>query len=229
MLSPDSIFAIRLSAQVAVVATLILIVVTIPIAHFFARRSFPGKRVLETLFLLPLVLPPTVLGYYLVVLFGRHGLVGRPLFEATGWTVIFSWWGAVIAAVVVAFPLLFQSAYAALAGVDCGLEQTAYTLGKSKIETFRRITIPLASRGLLSGIALAFARAMGEFGATLMLAGNIPGRTNTMPLTIYSAFAAGRFDQANVLAAIYAVFCVLLLGCISMLTRRSFEKNKDRR
>lgn len=220
MLSQDSLFSIKLSMQVAGVATLILIALAIPLAYLFARKSFPGKRIVETLFLLPIVLPPSVLGYYLVVLLGMHGMIGRPIFAAFGWTIMFSWWGAVVAAIVVAFPLLFQAAYSALSGVDRGLEQTSYTLGKSKSETFLRVTLPLASRGLLSGIALAFARAMGEFGATLMLAGNIPGRTNTMPLAIYSAFSSGNTNQANSLAGIYVLSCLMFLGCISLLNRK---------
>ena len=208
-------FSIRLSLQVALIATLILIVVAIPLSYVFARRSFFGKRFLESLFMLPLVLPPTVVGYYLVVLLGRNGVVGRPFFNAIGWTPMFSWWGAVIASTVVAFPLLFQNSYAAMCGVEPNLEHTAYTLGLSKLQTFRRVTIPLAKRGLLSGIALAFARAMGEFGATIMLAGNIPGRTNTMPLTIYSAFASGNYAQANLLVAIYSGLSLLILCYIS--------------
>jgi molybdate transport system permease protein len=210
---------------VALIATFILIIIAVPLSYVFARRSFPGKRLLESLFMLPLVLPPTVVGYYLVVLLGRNGVLGKTLFNATGWTPMFSWWGAVIASAVVAFPLLFQSSYAAMRGVEPSLEHTAYTLGLSRFETFRRVTLPLARGGLLSGLALAFARAMGEFGATIMLAGNIPGRTNTMPLTIYNAFASGNYAEANLLVVIYTALALSILWCISRKNSRGPTAN----
>ncbi len=214
-MSSDVLFSIRLSLQVAGLATLILIAVAIPLAYLFARKSFAGKQIIQAIFLLPLVLPPTVIGYYLVVLLGRKGVIGAPIYEMTGWTAMFSWWGAVVASTVVAFPLLFQTAYSAISAIDPGLEQTAYTLGASKLSTFWRVTIPLARRGLLAGIGLTFARALGEFGATVMLAGNIPGRTNTMPLAIYEAFASGKTGMANTLVLVYSVPCIMILGLLA--------------
>ncbi len=223
-MSQASIFSIRLSVQVALTATCILITIAVPLSYLFARRSFPGKHLLESLFMLPLVMPPTVIGYYLVVLLGRNGILGKPLFDLTGWTPMFSWWGAVIASAVVAFPLLFQTSYSAICAVDPSLEHTAYTLGSSKIRTFVRVTVPLARKGLISGIALAFARAMGEFGATIMLAGNIPGRTNTMPLTIYTAFASGNYAQANLLVVIYTAVAFAFLCYISWGGKRRAKR-----
>jgi molybdate transport system permease protein len=182
--SPDSISALRLSLQVAIVATALNALVGIPIAYLLARRRFWGKGLLDLLVTLPLVLPPTVVGYYLIVLLGRRGVLGAPLYNLTGWTVAFTWYAAVIASTVMALPLLVRTARAAIDSVDRDLERAAYTLGRSELRTTLEVTLPLARNGILAGLVLAFARALGEFGATLMLAGNIPGRTATVPLSI---------------------------------------------
>ncbi len=221
-MSGEIFFPIRLSLQVALVATALLTVATIPVSYLFARRRFMGRRILDVLFSLPLVLPPTVLGYYLVVLFGHKGVFGAWLYRVFGWTPMFNWWGAVIASVVVAFPLLFKTATAAIAAVDPHLEQAAYTLGHSSWKAFWRVTLPLARRGILAGVVLAFARAMGEFGATLMLAGNIPGRTSTMPLAIYNAFISGRMQEANVLVMVHTLISISILWIV-----RSGEADSD--
>lgn len=207
----EVLFPLRLSLQVSLVATLLLTALTLPLALVFARRRFAGRGLLEVLFSLPLVLPPTVLGYYLVVVFGQRGILGGWLQQVFGWTPMFNWWGAVLASMVVAFPLLFHSALAALATVDHNLEQAAYTLGASPWRTFWRVTLPLARRGIMAGVVLAFARALGEFGATLMIAGNIPGRTNTMPLAIYGAFMGGDLGQAHWLVLIQTLIALLVL------------------
>ncbi|MBI4798282.1 MAG: molybdate ABC transporter permease subunit [Desulfarculus sp.] len=207
----EVLFPLRLSLQVSLVATLLLTALTLPLALVFARRRFPGRGLLEVVFSLPLVLPPTVLGYYLVVVFGQRGILGGWLQQALGWTPMFNWWGAVLASMVVAFPLLFHSALAALSTVDRNLEQAAYTLGASPWRTFWRVTLPLAQRGIMAGVVLAFARALGEFGATLMIAGNIPGRTNTMPLAIYGAFMGGDLTQAHWLVLIQTLIALLVL------------------
>ncbi len=204
-------FPVRLSLQVAFMATGVLILITIPISYIFARYKFYGKAFLDILLSLPLVLPPTVLGYYLVCLFGKRGIIGHITYNFFGWTPMFTWWGAVIASIVVAFPLLFKTATSALSSVDRELEHAAYTLGHSKWSTFWRVTLPLAKKGILAGIVLAFARAMGEFGATLMLAGNIPGKTSTMPLAIYNEFIAGRLTAANFLVAIHTTIAIVVL------------------
>lgn len=199
----------------AALAIACLIIITIPLAWRLARSRLCWKRGIESIILLPMVLPPTVLGYYLVVIFGRNGLVGKSVYEGLGWSVMFTWWGAVIAAAVVAFPILFQTAYIAIRTVDPCLEDVAYSMGASRWQAFWYISLPIARNGILSGIALAFARAMGEFGATLMLVGNIPGKTVTMPMAIYNSFSAGRLSEANSMALIYIALSMLVLIYVS--------------
>jgi molybdate transport system permease protein len=158
------------------------------------------------------VLPPTVTGYYLIVLLGRRGVLGSPLYQVTGWTVAFTWYAAVIAATVMALPLLVRTARAAMESVDRDLERAAYTLGRSELRTALEVTLPLARNGILAGLVLAFARALGEFGATLMLAGNIPGKTATVPLAIYTAVQVGEAHEAAVLVGVLTTLsCAVLL------------------
>ena len=205
--------ALALSVQVAVVATFLNAALGIPLAYVLARRVFRGKTVIDLLITLPLVLPPTVTGYYLIVLLGRRGWLGGPLYDLTGWTVAFTWYAAVVAATVMALPLLVRTARAAIESVDRDLEKAAYTLGRPEWRTALEVTLPLAGRGILAGLVLAFARALGEFGATLMLAGNIPGRTQTVPLAIYTAVQTGEAAEALVLvAALTALSCAVLLA-----------------
>jgi molybdate transport system permease protein len=212
-MSADTFAALELSLRVAVLATAVNAVVGIPLAYALARRRFRGKAVLDLLVTLPLVLPPTVTGYYLIVLLGRRGWLGAPLYQATGWTVAFTWYAAVIAATVMALPLLVRTARAAIESVDRDLEKAAYTLGRSEWRTALEVTLPLARNGILAGLVLAFARALGEFGATLMLAGNIPGRTTTVPLAIYTAVQTGESGAALVLVGILtALSCVVLIA-----------------
>jgi molybdate transport system permease protein len=182
-----------------------------------ARKTFPGRTLVDLLVTLPLVLPPTVTGYYLIVLLGRRGWLGGPLYALTGWSVTFTWYAAVIAATVMAFPLLVRTARAAIESVDRDLVRAAFTLGRSEWRTALEVTLPLARNGILAGLVLAFARALGEFGATLMLAGNIPGRTTTMPLAIYTAVQTGESGEAFVLVAV-----LTLVSCavIWLATRR---------
>jgi len=194
--------ALRLSLIVTVVATSLVVVIGTACAFILAKGKFRGRELLDAVITLPLVLPPTVTGYYLIVLLGRRGLIGSYLYELTGWSVVFTWWAAVIAAAVMALPLMVKSARAAIESVNPQYELASYTLGKGRGETFFRITLPLARRGIFAGIVLSFARALGEFGATLMLAGNIPGKTQTMPLAIYETVVAGENKQAQILALI---------------------------
>jgi molybdate transport system permease protein len=168
---------------------------------------------------LPLVLPPTVTGYYLIVLFGRHGLIGERLYTLTGWTIAFTWQAAVIAAVVLALPLMVLSARAAIESINPQFEIAAYTLGKSRAATFFLITLPLARRGILAGIVLSFTRALGEFGATFMLAGNIPGRTQTMPLAIYEAVISGDNHRAQILALILTGISLIAVYLTNKLSK----------
>ena len=212
-MSAETVSALSLSIRVAVLATVVNAVVGIPLAYALARRRFRGKAVLDLLVTLPLVLPPTVTGYYLIVLLGRRGWLGAPLYQATGWTVAFTWYAAVIAATVMALPLLVRTARAAIESVDRDLEKAAYTLGRSEWRTALEVTLPLARNGILAGLVLAFARALGEFGATLMLAGNIPGRTTTVPLAIYTAVQTGESGAALALVGILtALSCVVLIA-----------------
>ncbi len=200
--------AFKLSLLVTAVATSIVVVVGTTCAFILAKAKFRGRDLLDALITLPLVLPPTVTGYYLIVLLGRRGLIGSHLYDLTGWSVTFTWGAAVIAAAVMALPLMVKSARAAIESVNPQYEAASYTLGKSRLETFFRITLPLASRGILAGVVLSFARALGEFGATLMLAGNIPGQTQTMPLAVYEAVIAGEDRRAQVLTLILTAVSV---------------------
>lgn len=187
--------AILLSLQVTVVATALILVVGLALALLLARKRFPGQTVVETLVLLPLVLPPTVVGYFLLVVLGR----GSPLVEWFGVHVLFTWPAAVIASATVGMPLMVLSARAAISNVDPALESVARTLGSSELGVLWRVTLPLARRGILAGLVLAAARALGEFGATLMVAGNIPGRTQTAPLAIYDAVQNRQYAEANLM------------------------------
>jgi molybdate transport system permease protein len=186
-----------LSLKVALAAVCIDFIAGLAVARTMARTEFLGKNVLESLIILPMVLPPTVLGYGLLILLGKRGPVGRFLLEYFDFQLIFTWWAAVIASAVVSFPLMYQSAKAAFAGVDVSLEQAARTLGAREVRIFLTITLPLAWPGILAGLVLSFARALGEFGATLMVAGNIPGKTQTIPLAIYFAVETGDTDAAR--------------------------------
>jgi molybdate transport system permease protein len=188
---------IFLSLKVALTAVCIDFFAGMAVARFMARKEFMGKNILESLIILPMVLPPTVLGYGLLIVLGKRGLIGNFLLEHFDFQLIFTWWAAVTASAVVAFPLMYQSAKAAFAGVDISLEQAARTLGAREFKIFRTITLPLAWPGILAGLVLCFARALGEFGATLMVAGNIPGKTQTIPLAIYFAVEAGDTESAR--------------------------------
>ncbi len=200
-----------LTLKVVFWATLIAATCGVVAAYLFSRSSFWGRDWLDAACTLPLVMPPTVLGYYLIVLIGRNGILGKWLEEYFGVTLMFTWQGAVIAAAVVSFPLVFKSARAALESVPDNYLQAARIMGAGEWEIFFRVTLPLSFRGVLAGTMLAFARAMGEFGATLMVAGNLPGRTQTLSLAVYSAVQAGDDTLANILVCIVSLLCVVLL------------------
>lgn len=209
--------ALGLSLKVAGWATALNIVLGVGVGFFLARTRFPGRDLLDTLLTLPMVMPPTVLGYYLLVLVGRRSTFGAWLHDSFGINLIFTWQGAVIAATVVAFPLVFKPARAAFEAVDSELEQAARVLGVSELAVFFRVTLPLAWRGILAGVLLAFARALGEFGATLMVAGSIPGKTQTLSIAVYEAVQAGQDDTANMLVVITSIVCVVVLLSASRL------------
>lgn len=207
----QAIVPLALTLKVAGFATLLALLSGGLCGFLLARYRFWGRDVLDAVCTLPLVMPPTVLGYYLIVIIGRRGWIGGWLHDALGINLMFTWQGAVLASAVVAFPLVFKSARAAFEGVDTQLENAARTLGSSEMRVFLRVTLPLAWRGILAGTMLAFARGMGEFGATLMVAGNIPGKTQTLSLAVYDAVQAGQDDLANFLVLVTSIVCVLIL------------------
>jgi len=219
--SPEHLSALWLSVKVSLVATALNAAFGIPLAYVMARRRFWGRAALDVLVTLPLVLPPTVTGYYLILLLGRRGVVGAPLYAATGWSVTFTWYAAVIAATVMALPLLVRTARAAIESVDPNLERAAFTLGRAEWRTALEVTLPLARNGILAGLVLAFARALGEFGATLMLAGNIPGKTQTLPLSIYTAVQTGEAGQALALVAVLTLLSCAVVVASSRLGARA--------
>ncbi|MFC5609709.1 molybdate ABC transporter permease subunit [Variovorax soli] len=200
-----------LTLKVALLATLIAGALGIAAGHWMARHRFAGQNALDAVLVLPMVLPPTVLGYYLIVLIGRNGVIGAWLEQWFGIRLLFTWQGAVLAAAVVAFPLIYKAARAAFEDIDVRFQQAARTLGASEWELFWRVSLPLATRGIAAGLALTFARAMGEFGATLMVAGNLPGRTQTLSVAVYSAVQAGDDPLAFSLTLVISVLCIVLL------------------
>jgi molybdate transport system permease protein len=210
---------VLLSLKVAGIATLVASVAAMFAAWYMARKHGPMPAALDAFCTLPLVLPPTVLGYYLILLVGRRGLIGEWLNDV-GINLVFSWQGAVLAATVVIFPLVYKSARAALEQVDHHLENAARTLGCSEWRVFWSVSLPLAWRGVFAGLMLAFARGMGEFGATLMIAGNIPGKTQTLALAIYDAFQSGNDTRATLLVLVTSLLCVGLLAAAEVLTTR---------
>ncbi|HEV7822942.1 MAG TPA: molybdate ABC transporter permease subunit [Burkholderiales bacterium] len=199
-----------LSLKVAGWATAIDIVLGVAVAFGLSRWRSSARELVDSLLTLPLVMPPTVLGYYLLVLLGRRGVIGAWL-NKFDIQLVFTWQGAVIASAVVAFPLVLKSARTAFETVDPQFERAARTLGISEAAVFFRVTLPLAARGILAGALLAFARALGEFGATLMIAGNLPGRTQTLSVAVYAAVQAGDDSTANILVIVTSVTCVVIL------------------
>ncbi|HYP84574.1 MAG TPA: molybdate ABC transporter permease subunit [Variovorax sp.] len=218
-MTPAMLQPLLLTLQVALLATLIAGVFGIGMGHWMARRRFAGQDVLDAVLVLPMVLPPTVLGYYLIVLVGRNGPLGPWLEAVFGIRLLFTWQGAVLASTVVGFPLVYKAARAAFEDVDPRFAQAARTLGSSEREVFWRLSLPLARRGIGAGLALTFARCMGEFGATLMVAGNLPGRTQTLSVAIYSAVQAGDDPLALTLTLIVSALCILLLVMANRLLR----------
>ena len=204
-------FPLGLSLKVAAVATVLALVAGVGLGWLFARTRIPGRSILEPVFMLPLVLPPTVLGYGILVVAGRRSPLGGWVREHFDYTIIFSWHGAVVASAVVALPLVMKSASAAFAGVDRSLEAAASTLRQSPLSVFLRVTLPMAWPGSLAGSLLAFARAMGEFGASLMVAGSIPNQTQTLSMAIYDSVQAGEDDRALLLVIVTSLVSVAVL------------------
>ncbi|MDP2216244.1 MAG: molybdate ABC transporter permease subunit [Methanolobus sp.] len=213
-------FPLVITLKIAAISTLIVAILGTIISYILARREFMGKWLVDVLVTLPMVLPPTVTGYLLIVLLGKNGIFGKVLFDLTGISLLFTWQVAVIAAFVVSLPLMVKTTTAAIEAVDRDFEYAAFTLGRKELETALFITLPLAKKGILAGIVLSFARAVGEFGATLMVAGNIPGRTNTMAISIYSAFQGGNNELANMLVIILVTVSLLSMAITARLVNR---------
>ena len=209
--------ALGLSLQVTAVATIVILVVGLALALLLARTNFRGKIFLDTLITLPLVLPPSVVGYFLLVSIGNS----NPIIRWLDLHILFTWQSAVIASAVVGMPLMVQSTRAALLGVNTNLENAARTLGSTEIGVFFRVTLPLAKRGIIAGLMLGAARALGEFGATLMVAGSIPGRTQTMPLAIYDAIQTRDFDVVNQMVLVMTSLAFLALWIIRRFEARA--------
>ena len=221
MLSPEEWQAIRLSLQVAFLSVSVSLPLGILFAWVLARRRFPGKTLLDGIIHLPLVLPPVVVGYALLVLFGRNGALGAPLHDWFGVTIAFTWQGAAVAAAVMGFPLMVRAIRLSLETMDRGLEDAARTLGAGRVAVFRTITLPLIAPGVLTGVILAFARSLGEFGATITFVSNIPGETRTLPIALYTyTQVPGGDAQALRLAAIAVVLALAALLGSEILARR---------
>ncbi|MDR2088294.1 MAG: molybdate ABC transporter permease subunit [Clostridiales Family XIII bacterium] len=216
---------IVLSLKIAGVATVFSFLLGNLFAYIINKKNIPGKNIWETVLIMPMILPPSVMGYLLLIVFGKRGPIGAFLLERFGVQVVFTWVGAVIAACVVSLPLMYQNVKAAFLSTDPIYEQAAMTLGSGEWRIFRTVTFPLAQPGVISGVVLTFARALGEFGATLMIAGNIPGKTQTVPTAIYFAVEAGRTETANALVLIMTVFSfALILGLNAWLKKKNFYR-----
>ncbi|MDQ1274488.1 MAG: molybdate transport system permease protein [Euryarchaeota archaeon] len=209
-----------LTLKISFIATLFVAVLGILIAYILAKREFHGKWAADVMVTLPMVLPPTVTGYILVILLGKNGMLGSIFTKITGSGILFTWQAAAIAAFVVSLPLMVKTTTSAIGAVDRSVEEAARMLGRNEFETALFITLPLAKKDIIAGCVLSFARAVGEFGATLMVAGNIPGKTNTMAISIYSAYQTGNSELANLLVLILVAISFLTIAATSKLAER---------
>ena len=212
-------FPLLLSLRVAGIATLLTSVVGVAGAYALARFRFPGRGLVEAVASLPIVLPPTVLGYYLLVSIGRNSPIGRGYETVFGQPLVFTWQAAVVAAAVASLPYCLRTARAAIAAIDAGYEEAARVAGLHGARLAFTVTLPLAGRGIVAGISLAFARALGDFGTTIMVAGNIPGRTQTMPIAVYDRVQAFDYATAGMLAAVLSVVAIVVLLAVRRLER----------
>ena len=213
--------ALLLTLRVALVSTALAVVLGVPLAWWLARTRFWGRDVLSSLVLVPMLLPPTVLGYYLLQLVGRDSAIGSLLESTLGFSLVFHWSGAVLAAFVASTPFLVRTAQAGFEAVNPVYEEAARTLGRSEVAVFLTVTVPLAWKAILAGVAMALARAMGEFGATLLVAGNVPGRTQTLSLAIFDAVQANRLGDAQVMALTLTLVTLGLLVVMGSLAGRN--------
>jgi molybdate transport system permease protein len=217
-------FSLWLSLRVAATATVFAAFFGVALAYVLAKGRFPGRGLLEAIATVPIVLPPTVLGYYLLVTLGVRSPIGRAWESVFGHTLVFTPTAAIIAATVSATPFVLRSARAAIEAVDPRYEQAARTIGLPEWRVAAQVTLPLARRGLIAGVALGFARALGDFGVTVMLAGNIPGRTQTLPIAVYDAVQSDNNHGASVMSAVLAAIAIMVLVAVNRLSRTSGER-----
>jgi molybdate transport system permease protein len=213
-----------LSLKIASMALVFVSILGLCIAFLLARRYFPGKDLIEAVITIPLVLPPVVTGFILLLLIGRHGPIGRLLENVFHIQLVFTPFAAILAAMVVSFPLMYQSAKAALQAVDCQLEDVARTLGMSELKVFLTVTLPLAWPGLLAGMVLSFSRALGEFGATAMVAGNIPGKTQTVPVAIFFAAESNDLKTAGFYVLIIGILTFMMVYWVNRWSRKKMNR-----
>ena len=216
--------AILLSLKVTVISVFVTFFIGTALAYVFHKNSFKFKNIIETLIVLPMSLPPTVIGYILLILIGRRGLIGKYFYEWFGWNIVFSWKAACLVAVVVTIPLMYQNAKLGFDNVQKEIKEAAKVDGAESFQIFRYIIFPMASKGILAGILLSCIRAMGEFGATLIVAGNIPGQTQTIPLLIYFSIESGEIKKANILIIIIVIFSFILVIIINRLIEKEGKK-----
>lgn len=216
--------AILLSLKVTLIAVFVTFFIGTALAYIFHKKNFKFKDIIETLIVLPMSLPPTVIGYILLVLIGRRGLIGKYFYEWFGWNIVFSWKAACLVAVVVTIPLMYQNAKLGFDNVQKEIKEAAKVDGAQSFQIFRYIIFPMASKGILAGILLSCIRAMGEFGATLIVAGNIPGQTQTIPLLIYFSIESGEIKKANILIIIIVIFSFILVMVINRLIEKEGKK-----
>lgn len=219
LIDQNLIFSFRLSITVAILSTLLVTIVGVIISYFLSIKKIPFANLIETIFTLPMVLPPTVVGYYLLVTFGKHGPLGQIL-NYLDISFIFNWKGALVASFVVSLPLMLRTTKASFDSLDRDYIDVAKTLGKSNLQILFKIILPLTKNGIVAGSILAFVRALGEFGATLMICGNIPGKTETIPLAIYSYVSSGDWNKANLIAIFYTLFT----GGLILISKRIWRK-----
>ncbi|WP_423407032.1 molybdate ABC transporter permease subunit [Heyndrickxia sp. MSNUG] len=208
---------IKLSLEIASISVIIVFISGIFAARILSRKRFFGKTAVETALTLPLVLPPTVVGFILIIIFGINSPVGRVIETIFGSQIMFTWWAAVIASSVVAFPLMYQSAKSGFLSIDPGAEEAARVDGAGEWKVFLYVTLPLSAKTLVTGLILSFARALGEFGATLMFAGNLPGKTQTAPTAIYVAIESGNMEAAWLWVIAMAGISFIMLFSTSLI------------
>ncbi|MFJ7638935.1 molybdate ABC transporter permease subunit [Peribacillus sp. NPDC097225] len=208
---------VRLSVQIAGISGILVFIIGIMLARITAKKRFRGRVILETVFLLPLVLPPSVVGFLLIVFFGKNGTLGQVIEKVFSQPIMFTWWAAVIASTVVAFPLMYQSAKTGFEGIDEEIENAARVDGAGEWKLFWYVSLPLAGKSILTGAILSSARALGEFGATLMFAGNIPGQTQTIPTAIYIAMDSGNMTLAWLWVGVIIAISFIMLFIVTYI------------